>query len=354
MRQGGRSKLNMQIREEACEWFIESRAGDMDEAMRAEFDRWLRMSPEHMGAYLEIAAIWNEGAGLDAAARYDSSTLIAQAGEDRDNVVALPQQISGARLETVDDPLPRGVHKYRRWQAAAVAASVVALALGIGGYVWIGQLRAPYYSTSIGEQRSLELADGTTVALNSRSKIRVRLTAGERDVDLLQGQALFHVAKDSARPFIVSSGTTRVRAIGTEFDVYQKSGGTVVTVVEGRVAIAPDRAGSVFASAGEQFIVTQQRIQKDEHPSIAGATAWTQRQIIFESASLSAVAEEFNRYNKRQLVLQDPGIDTFHISGVFSSTDPASLIRFLRSRPGLTIVETPNEIVIQKNISPGR
>jgi transmembrane sensor len=307
-----------------------------------------------MGAYLEIAAIWNEGAGLDPAAKYDSNTLIAQAGEDRDNVVALSQQLPGAKVATVDVPPTRGDHKNRRWRPAALAASVFALALGVGGYVWIGQVRAPGYSTSIGEQRSLELADGTTVALNSRSKIRVRFTAGERDVDLLQGQALFRVAKDTARPFIVSSGTTHVRAIGTEFDVYRKSGGTVVTVVEGRVAIAPDRADSVLASAGEQFTVTQQHIQKDEHPSIAGATAWTQRQIIFESATLSAVAEEFNRYNQRQLVLGDPGIDTFHISGVFSSTDPASLLRFLRARPDLLIIETPNEIVIEKNISPCR
>jgi transmembrane sensor len=71
--------------------------------------------------------------------------------------------------------------------------------------------------------------------------------------------------------------------------------------------------------------------------------------LVFESASLADVAEEFNRYNDRQLIVGDPSLETFHVSGVFSSTDPASLIRFLRARPGLRIVETQSQIRIEKN-----
>src|SRR5580700_3122254 len=86
-----RTKLNAQIYEEASIWFVEARAGDLDAAARREFDRWLRKSPEHLSAYLEIAAIWNEGPQLDPKAKWATDTLIEQAREaEDDNVVALP------------------------------------------------------------------------------------------------------------------------------------------------------------------------------------------------------------------------------------------------------------------------
>src|SRR5258705_9047667 len=85
-----RSKMNTQIYEEACTWFVESRAGDLDDTGRRELDRWLRKSPEHLSAYLEIAAIWNEGPSLDPRSKWTTDTLIAQARESEDdNVVAL-------------------------------------------------------------------------------------------------------------------------------------------------------------------------------------------------------------------------------------------------------------------------
>ena len=208
----------------------------------------------------------------------------------------------------------------------------------------------------------------------------MRYSRQGRNVELLQGQALFRVVKDASRPFIVKVGATFVRAVGTEFDVYEKHGSTIVTVVEGRVAIltdhpialptpgvrsaaidaphrsnvqfpsvAPGKIGNILVASGEQLTVSPQEIQKDEHPNIANATAWTQRQLVFESASLSDVADEFNRYNDKQLIVDDARLDTFHVSGVFSSTDPASLIRFLRARPELHIVETDSQIRIEKN-----
>jgi transmembrane sensor len=97
--------------------------------------------------------------------------------------------------------------------------------------------------------------------------------------------------------------------------------------------------------------VTSQLAQLAEHANIAAATAWTQRQIVFDSATLAEVAEEFNRYNSRQLIVDAPESYPFHISGVFSSTDPESLIRFLRVRPDVHVTETRSEIRIAKNRS---
>jgi transmembrane sensor len=417
------SNFNTQIYEEACAWFVECRSGDLDAAARAEFDRWLRKSPEHLGAYVEIAAIWNEGSLLDPTNKWDIDTLTRHAAQEIDNVVALPgiclerasqhacthdvssdlpDQLLTAMGDVHDAPSQKRLQPqgYRsRWRWSAIAASAAALGLIAGGLVW-DWLRLPTYATAIGEQRSIELADGSTVELNSRSKIRVRYSEHERNVELLEGQALFHVAKSHGRPFVVSADDTRVRAVGTQFDVYKKHTGTLVTVIEGRVAIftapvtpGPDTrfsagtpaskemasavipnssprhpmeataarptlgtagtasgtGGTIYLSGGEQLTVSAQTSQKTDHPNIEGATAWRQRQIVFESASLVDVAEEFNRYNQRQLVIEDTGPYDFHISGVFSSTDPDSLIRFLRERPGVHVTESPSEIRVSKN-----
>ena len=376
-----RANLNTQIYEEACEWFIECRAGDLDDAARTEFDRWLRKSPEHQGAYLEIAAIWNEGSTLDPSNRWALDTLIDQAAEDPGNVVPLdrtpratstrpatiaPRQVNQDPHDRVgaETSVPGKGERYRR-RLFAFAASIFLVTTVLAAYLLFSR---GVYGTTLGEQRSLALADGSTVQLDSLSRVRVRYSEHERAVDLLQGQALFHVAKDAARPFVVYSAETRVRAVGTQFDVYRKAGGTVVTVVEGRVAIlgspespatrAPgtdgiktgERPQTTILAAGEQITVTSKDSHRTPHPDVAGATAWTQRQLIFDSASLTDVADEFNRYNERKLVLDPSALGNLHVSGVFSSTDPSSLIRFLRDRPGLRVIETPTEIRVEKDL----
>jgi transmembrane sensor len=404
-----RARFNMQIYEEACEWFIECRAGDLGDASRSELDRWLRMSPEHLSAYLEIAAIWSEGPSLDPSNKWDLDALISQAAEDPGNLVTLtrarrsspirsaeeavaatplgdaasPETTSVGRGQVVVrelNTLERRSASPRRRHVFLIAACVATLTLMAGAAVWLALSRDPVYLTKTGVQRSLALTDGSTIELNSRSKIQVRYSEHERTVELLEGQALFHVAKDVARPFFVRSGEMSVRAVGTKFDVYKKSSGTVVTVVEGRVAVlsgseepapgtndpaagaqrpplpalrsadATGLAGSIILVAGEQGIVTRKTVRKTEHPNVPSATAWTQRKIVFDSTSLTEVAEEFNRYNDRELVIDRSALGNLHISGVFSSTDPASLIRFLRQRPGLRITETAAEIRIEKEI----
>ena len=394
-----RSTFNTQIYEEACEWFIECRAGDLDNAARAEFDRWLRKSPDHQGAYLEIAAIWNEGPTLDPANRWDFDTLIAQAAEDPANIIAWERTRSAShRSQSLLDrteaeerttasilPSPReggASHSRPAPQSAtrtgrrplAIAASILLATAALATYILTS---GGVYATALGEQRSLALSDGSTVQLDSLSKIRIRYGEHDRTVVLLQGQALFHVAKDATRPFIVDIGQTRVRAVGTQFDVYRKTDGTIVTVVEGRVVIlkeghpsgpkhegkrglrdlAPgtevadfaqqEGEGAIFLTAGEQVTVSPKRARKTLHPNLAGATSWTQRQLVFDSASFADVAEEFNRYNERKLVIDASALHTLHISGVFSSTDPASLIRFLRDRSGLRVTETPAQIRVE-------
>ena len=424
-----RSKMNTQIYEEACAWFVACRAGDLDGSGRRDFDSWLRKSPEHVSSYLEIAAIWNEGPLLDPDGKWSADLLIrhASAAGD-DNVVALTgggfarastvsagesSRTESVPTSTVVHPQQVSIRKAwvigRGW--SAIAASVAVLMILACVFALL-QLSAPVYATALGEQRSIQFEDGSTVELNSRSRIRVKYSKQERAVELIEGQALFHVAHNTSRPFIVAVGATRVRAVGTQFDVYRKSSGTVVTVVEGRVAVysasqsplagnaskvpqvpsadtLPESSGStadlspfaaprarkslptsttgtapppaeetgrqgltsdasLMVAAGEQVTVTADAAQLTANANIASATAWREREIVFESATLSDVAEEFNRYNQRQLVIKDPALYGFHISGIFSSTDPDSLIRFLRQRPGVIVTEMNGEIRIER------
>lgn len=351
--------LNSQIYSEAAEWFVNCRSGALDDIQRRKFDAWLRQSPQHLSAYLELAAIWDEAPALDMERRWDTKTLIAEARADQSNIVPLTLPSTSSSASASSAPM--------RW----LAASIACIAIGLAALVWVYLFREPVYVAQIGEQRSIALPDGSTMVLNSRSRVRVRYSEHERALELIEGQALFRVTKDATRPFVVTSDGTRVRAVGTQFDVNKKREGTVVTVVEGRVSVLTDipdarveaiavdmpksmprlqESGSsgILLAAGDQITVTDTAARQVTRPDVARAIAWTQRQLVFDRATLTEVAEEFNRYNQRQLILRDPELYEFHISGVFASTDPGALLAFLRERAGVHVEETDGAIYLTK------
>ena len=395
MKKSSSLELNRQILEEASDWFVDFRVGDVDASARAHFDEWLRRSPEHIRAYWEIAKTYVELPALTPPEKLNIAELIAYARSD-DNVVPLhasscPEVPQARRFEASVAESRRIPPQRRRFVAAASIAFAVAIA---GGVFWQAH-RYPLYATDIGERRSITLADGSTVDLNARSKLRVEFSGAERRVELLDGQALFEVARDQQRPFIVHSGDATVRAVGTQFDVYRKESGTTITVLEGRVAVYsaaytqneggsrgsgspdivphaspaseahissnnasagamasvpaplgltdPSGSGAVLVSAGEQVTVTPDAIVPPHRTDPATATAWMQRKLIFEGTKLSDVVDEFNRYNRTQIVIEDPNLKDFEISGVYASPDPASLLRFLRDQ-GVEVTESGGSV----------
>jgi len=374
--------MNTQIYEEAAEWLVKHRDGDLGSAEKAQFDAWLRSSPQHVRAYLEMSAIWEDVAALGADSTPDSEQLWALARNEA-NVFALPAPVaSPPRANQPKRSAARATRVERTAASRAGLWGLAALALiAMGAFAtWLGWDRNTYV-TAIGEQRSLLLSDGSTLELNSRSRVRVRYTKERRDVDLLEGQALFHVAHNAARPFMVHSSSTRVLAVGTQFDVYKKPASTIVTVVDGKVEVmathpsstgedtnaatmhlAPEESRSgaetaIYLAAGQQLTIDTGRSSiaraldtgaGPQPANIAATTAWTQHNLIFESTPLSEVADEFNRYNRRPLVITAPEISGMRISGMFSSADPALFLKFLRAQPELNIEETEREIRISK------
>ncbi|HEY2676223.1 MAG TPA: FecR family protein [Steroidobacteraceae bacterium] len=338
-------KAHAAVVAEASEWFIEFRSGDVNGQARLHFIEWLRRSPEHIQAYLEVSGVWSDLPNSDPEGRFDIASLIARA---RNETGATPLSPINPRLPPVPPAVePRAFRNLPRRPVLAAAAVALLTSIAIL-FLWIDRDMARSYSTGIGEQRTIQLMDGSTVELNSRSRIEVRLTDHRRDVALIEGQALFRVAKDKQRPFIVQAGEAQVRAVGTEFDVYRKQSATVVTVVEGRVETYPGSEGAgaaaIVLSAGEQLTVLPHTVTKPTRADTVAATAWVQKRLIFEETPLSEVAEEFNRYNRRPLAIDDPEMRTLKISGVYSSTDPVSLINFLRSQNSMRVIETEDQV----------
>ncbi len=337
------AKTHPVIVAEASEWFIEFRAGDVNGEARLRFIEWLRRSPEHIQAYLEISGMWAELPTSDPERRIDIASLIVRARNEADVIALNPGNSPPPPNLPAATPSPFWPQPRR----AVLAFAALALLASITVLFWAGESSASYV-TGIGEQRTIQLADGSTVELNARSSVRVHLTEHQRDVTLLEGQALFRVAKDKHRPFVVRAGDAQVRAVGTEFDVYKKQIATVVTVVEGRVETY-DTSGvtggaPILLSAGEQLTVLPHTVTKPTRTDTLVATAWLQKRLMFEETPLSDVAEEFNRYNRRPLSIDDVELQKVKISGVYSSTDPASLINFLRSQGSIQVIETENQV----------
>lgn len=332
------SKLSATTINEACAWFAEFRSEDVDGKTRECFMEWLRISPTHIRAYLEIAGAYAELGPAEVKALLDVEALIASARAEP-LFIELPSVPTSLR--------PRSRSAPRVW---SLAASVFVIAVAVG--LWQYSARDTY-RTQIGEQRSFTLTDGSRIDLNARSRIRIRMSESDRRIDLLDGQAMFHVAKDANRPFIVRADEATVRAVGTAFDINFGARATTVTVVEGVVAVSapltqPEKRAEAhgsrlptptFVSAGEQVKVSGSTTTSPQAVNVAAVTAWTAHKLLFEGTPLLDVVEQFNRYNKRQIVIDDRTLERFQVSGYYPTTDPGSLLNFLRTEPQIEVIE---------------
>ncbi len=176
---------------------------------------------------------------------------------------------------------------------------------------WLACSHRPTYATAIGEQRTLRLADGSLLQLNTHSRVQVHLTSTSRDVRLLEGEAFFSVQHDPSRPFRVESGGTLVQAVGTQFNVYRGSSGQTRggghrrsrSNRRARSRTRPGSAAAVTCGRTDQHCARDALIkQKDE--DVANAVAWRQRKLVFNGKRLEDVAAEFNRYNQRRIVIK--------------------------------------------------
>ena len=205
------SKTHSAIVAEASTWFIEFRAGDVTGDSRTQFIEWLRRSPEHIQAYLDISRLWAELPASDAAGKFDLNALIDDARRSADVISLSPTHSHAPATFPALRPKTRW---QRRGVELAAAATVIIAVMGL--WLWRGTQTPDSYATGIGEQRTIQLADGSTIELNSQSSVQVRLAQDRRDVSTARrpgsvprGQGPFHAPSWSA------AGDAEVRAVGT-------------------------------------------------------------------------------------------------------------------------------------------
>jgi transmembrane sensor len=347
--------------EQAAQWWELLHGDSASSADHREFGEWVTRSPERVAAYLQTAQlvkalksprlIWPGTA---------AEVLIREAK-------AAPETVLPFSTTRITAPAARGETRHVRnrfvWAAAAAVLVVVGAALFM--------LETPQvFRTALGEQRSVLLADGSRVTLNTDSRIDVSLQNGRREVRLIHGEALFEVAHDPARPFVVRAANALLQDVGTLFNVDMRSNGTAVTVVEGRLAVeseSPREEGGVQAvhigtgapealvlGAKDRVVITHAGLGPPQHGvNVVPIMAWTQRQLMFEHRPLSEVAEEFNRYNKDRIDIDSAELKRQEVTGVFEANDPASFVAFLSSIPGVEIRTGANgaHIVAMRNPS---
>jgi len=196
------------------------------------------------------------------------------------------------------------------------------------------------------------MKDGSTVTLNTNSDIRVALSETERRVDLEKGEAFFEVAKDPNRPFVVRVGDQRVIAVGTKFSVRRELNHVRVIVTEGRVSVEHSEphhpaevalisAGGV-AVAGVAGVLVEDRSLSDAEERLS----WRQGIVVFRETLLSDAVAEFNRYNTRQIYIEDPALGSMRIGGHFRTHNAEGFVRLLADAFPIRVEDNESRIVL--------
>ena len=346
------SKRKQQSSIEAEQWWTTLREGELSRADRERFVDWLQAAPKNVSEYLELADFWRD---LGAVGGDTEVEAILAEVETHDNIVPLSGSISTA--------LPSKARTHRPWLAAAACALVV-----LAGALALLQPSDVLISTAVGEQRSITLADGSLIKLNTRTTIRHRFDESTRRVELIEGEALFDVARDEQQPFIVTAGATEVRVLGTSFNVYKQSDlEATVSVLEGRVTvratglITADQAGSaagdmlqpspseVELTDGQQIhIRPKEKVTPVKEVPPEKVVEWTTRRITFENTALSDVVAEFNRYNTSQLRVDDPDLALLELNGVFKPHSQDDLLEYLQEAEDVRIHRVGDQRVISR------
>jgi transmembrane sensor len=356
----GDSQLRMLIAQQAAAWYVANREG-LIEGERVAFADWLRASPVHIEEYMGVVQIAKALPMATAKSSETLETLIEQARAAESDAIASIHP--GSLIAEPEDPRAKSPRSrsnllFARFAVAAAGALVFASFL-----LWRDLQRtepSATYQTAHGERNAWHLSDGTWVRLNSDSLAVVRYSRSERVVEVRRGEVFFEVAREQRRHFRAIAGTIDAVAIGTQFDVYRRRGdSTVVTVAEGTVGVT---IGDGSAGAAAVHVNAGERVQIDgvvlpmetERVDPRVALAWLRGNIVFKERPLSEVAEEFNRYARVPISVEDPQLGALLVSGTFDATDTDSFVAYLETLDGVSVERSASRIrVFSRSAGPG-
>jgi transmembrane sensor len=319
------------ISEQAADWLVELTELPNGADSRRQFMNWLKKSPQHIEEFLAVASLHQEVSEQTSAI----ADIVADLKSMPDRS-AVPLFGTPARASPPVKTVQRRRRHYLPWVSAASLALIAFIVLRLL------HVEPPVVShtTELGEQRSIVLDDGSIVTLNTLSEATVRFDSSTRQVTLVAGEAMFDVVSDPKRPFVVETGRMSLKVIGTKFSVYRRNDSTRVAVVEGSVrAVSKSTPGEpVVVRAGEGAVATAQGISlADARFDVGKAIAWTERRLVFDGVPLAEVVREFNRYNRKRLIVEDSALANTPVTTVMHAHDVSALVGFLELEPDVEV-----------------
>jgi transmembrane sensor len=328
---------HLRIAEQAAWWLLTLQSEQLSATQRADFIDWLRESPLHIAEMLRVCRLQRDLSGFRG-----WNLIEPMVGTQAAAVI----ELAGTPMVSA-----RGVRSPARRMAVPLLAAGVA-ALCLLGVMLFTRFNQIVLRTQLGERREMTLTDGSVVDLAPDTEVVVRYRSRERLITLARGEALFHVAKNANRPFVVQAALTNVRAVGTVFNVERDLRGVSITVVEGRVSVSQQSASRAAGSAAESC-ATALCLGADEQVSISPAgkatavrrvqseaeTGWATGRLMFDNETIAAIASRFNLYNRTQIQILDTDLAARRISGVFRASDPESFVAFVQSVAGAQIAQ---------------
>jgi transmembrane sensor len=333
-----RSSALPQADAQACAWDARLRSPRCTALDRDAFTAWREADPRHAEAFDRLES------GLSALHSLYRSNAELRAFRDQ----ALAQRPA--------------------YQRSLIAAGVaVALMVGEAGGLWAwrtSRLAEPrssavaagavsVFQTALGQHSTIKLSDGSSVILDSKSRIEVLFTLHDRHLKLLAGRARFDVARDEHRPFTVDAGGRRIVAVGTAFDVLVTPGGSQVTMLHGKVhtmrldhALLP--AAGPDLAAGQQLVFSANGGDTVRQVKVGAGDDWTSGRILFKDAPLAEVITEVNLYTDKPIVLADPSLVSEQVGGMFMTTAPDQFVDALAAYFSLRVQADPDATVLSR------
>jgi transmembrane sensor len=316
-------------RAEASAWIVRLHGAQRTPKMETGFRRWLEANPDNAAEFERVTAVWESAPHA--------------------SIAGLPRVVR--REHRLPNP--------RRFAVAATLLLFVA-AVAFLGYRFE---QDPEYVTSIGEQRTVPLDDGSRIALNSNSRVQIEFTDEKRTVRLLRGEAFFEVAHNKERPFVVIAGDSEVTAVGTAFEVRYEPDHVDVTLVEGKVnvstaeplgvpaSVSSSKAGlrelssSGYAmTAGERVRIAKGGPAKVDAPRVDALTAWRRGEVMLDDTPLPDAVAEMNRYSRIPLIIDGNSIAALHVSGIYHTGDSEGFAQTVAQLYGLQVTQEGDQI----------
>jgi len=317
-----------QARDEAINWFLhlqDELGGNLD---NPQFQLWLMASPEHRSAFQAIEQQWQW------TERFKQQNFPAKT----EALLFRPENTNKVnRL------------RYKRWLNLSLAASIV-MAIGLGLFSSQGLYGLSHtYRVEKGENKTIVLADGSTIDLNTNSEVNVHFNHSLRKVELIRGEAFFTVQHNPLRPFTVHVANVTLRDIGTAFNVYQKADQVNVAVEEGIVEVK-NQSSQSLVNAGQQAKIRNNEMIKVSAAEIDMTTAWRKGELIFRGSRLDEVLNEIGRYHDVQIQLTNKNLAALAVTGNFKTDQLDIMLNAVSNLLSVKVKKlTPNQIIIESS-----